>query len=65
MSFWTHAICWKCFQVRVPGATPVTSTGLNRKKVCCFCGEETMDGIFVRESGDAVELRCKGECKNG
>lgn len=65
MSKWTHYICEKCWRKREGDREPV------RCKVelvmldgqvshCCFCGDATASGIFVREAPDKV--LCKGAC---
>jgi len=54
---WTHSICLICWENNQPGREPVTvKCG---KEVCCFCGRDTEDGIYIRE--DPKELRCQGK----
>lgn len=50
-------MCQPCWNARHPGRTGHTVTGA-REKVCCYCGEHTTAGIFVRD--DPTATRCKG-----
>ena len=58
MSKWTHAICVECWDLREPGKQPVTVLD-GSEEVCCFCGQPTRAGIYVRENPGG--LLCKGE----
>jgi len=59
MSNWTHAICPACWLVKNPNRAPVrVATG--DEEICCFCGEPTDDGIYLREDPRSPELRCGG-----
>ena len=45
---WTHSICIPCWEEREPGRMPIV-TNSTVMETCCFCGEHTSDGIYVRE----------------
>lgn len=62
MGRWTHAMCEACWEEGNPGREPWRAVEGPREK-CCFCGEETRSGIYVR--GDPSELPCKGEHEEG
>ncbi len=47
MSKWTHNMCMDCW-VRENGDRTPTRLIDADTEVCCFCGSETSDGIFVR-----------------
>lgn len=73
MSEWNHLICERCyisqrgeFAVGPDGPMltgiqiPVQITGSHRTVgPCCFCGELTIMGIFVRR--DPGEVNCEGD----
>jgi len=64
MSQWTHSICNDCWKEKEPNRIPhrLIEAGVsNRNEVCCFCGNLTQSGIYVRE--DPKKLQCKGEHK--
>ncbi len=48
MSRWTHVICRACWIERNPGRPPVVLTE-EASEICCFCGNATTSGIYVRE----------------
>ena len=59
MSAWVHAVCdscWKASDSREPHRV-VKIVPEN----CCFCGEETRSGIYVRLDPANPKLRCQGE----
>ena len=58
MGQWNHAICEECWKKRKPGEEPVRIIGLVAE-LCCFCGNPTLDGIYVRQ--DPKKTFCKGE----
>lgn len=58
MSVWTHAICLVCWRLQHPDSEPVISSSLG-PEVCCFCGQLTAAGIYVRH--DPAETKCRGE----
>lgn len=45
---WDHVICSDCYAERHPGRTAHRTAGGVDLGECCFCGEETDEGIFVR-----------------
>lgn len=53
---WTHAICTVCWSSREPGRLPATVKGATPEP-CCFCGQMTDAGIYVRH--DPRDLSCK------
>jgi len=49
MSNWTHAICVDCWNERNPNRQAVDIIDeLAERETCCYCGNETTDGIYVR-----------------
>jgi hypothetical protein len=57
MSTWTHSICSGCWNKKNPSREPVRMKGAPIEK-CCYCGQPTSMGIFIRESPETVP--CKG-----
>ena len=53
---WTHSICDECWHRRDPERVPVRLTE-PIVELCCFCGELTVSGIYVRH--DPQELDCQ------
>lgn len=49
MSAWTHPVCRHCFtrETGKPIEHAVRVVGPDTE-VCCFCHDETTDGIFIR-----------------
>ena len=43
----THSICVKCWN-RMKPSFHTTEQGGGPIEICCFCGEETREGIYVR-----------------
>lgn len=58
---WTHSICVPCWNKREPDRPPVTVVE-KEQNICCFCGELTDSGIFVREHPSKVPY-CPMEVK--
>lgn len=58
MAQWTHNVCQSCYQGLYPGRQPVTMR-VPQAEVCCFCGQPTTSGIYVRYN--PAELSCKHE----
>jgi hypothetical protein len=57
-----HCACEFCWTIHAPeGRTPVRVLLSAAERLdCCFCGQETRSGIFVRLSPhDAAELRVR------
>jgi hypothetical protein len=55
---WTHRICSRCWfdrNSREPARMKFDESGK-----CCFCGETTDSGIYVRLSPNSAELVCHG-----
>ncbi len=61
---WTHPICDACWNKRNPRFRhrPARLRDIELE-VCCFCGEKTRSGIYIRE--DPAELMCKGQHDRG
>lgn len=51
---WTHAICWPCYSAREPDSIPVRLKS-PVTEICCFCGDETDDGIYYRYDGKLLQ----------
>lgn len=52
MSLFNHAICHDCWVERNPGREAVVIDEAARGRdlvTCCYCGEDTTSGIWVRE----------------
>lgn len=63
MSGWTHLSCKTCWNKSNPDrvvAVDDQSSAEDGGEPCCFCGEWTTSGIYVRRNPEALE--CKGEC---
>jgi len=58
MGAWTHNICTTCWDELHPDEEPARMKK-SATQTCCFCGNRTHDGIFIRH--DPVNLKCKGE----
>jgi hypothetical protein len=49
MSQWTHALCETCWNIANPERPYLIKSPLHAlTEVCCRCGAETRDGIYVR-----------------
>jgi ribosome-binding protein aMBF1 (putative translation factor) len=57
MSKWEHAICEVCWRARQGAREPVRVVKASIE-TCCYCGEATRSGIYVR--ADPAEVVCKG-----
>jgi hypothetical protein len=55
---WTHNACLACYEALYPGREPVVLRN-PRTETCCFCGQSTTSGIYVRYN--PKELSCKHE----
>ena len=58
MSAWTHTICRPCWDKLNPDREPVRVKNAQTEP-CCYCGNETFSGIYVRKDPDELPL-CKG-----
>ena len=58
MSNWTHACCNLCWLAREGERIPVRVR--ESEETCCFCGDVTESGIFVREDPNSVRQHCPG-----
>jgi hypothetical protein len=58
MSPWSHVICTDCWNTQHPDKEPVVLAELLTPETCCFCGQLTDSGIYVRH--DPNEALCKG-----
>jgi hypothetical protein len=63
MSNWTHNICEPCWEKRHPGRTAVRMLE-PEKETCCFCGDQTYGGIYVREDPANTKCNHEGEGKS-
>lgn len=60
MSRWTHASCLACYHVKYPGKWPPRAKAEVREtETCCYCGTQTVSGIYVRD--DPNTLKCGGK----
>lgn len=49
MSGWTQPICGRCYAQKEPRRQPLRMKAEYAKtERCCFCGEETREGIYYR-----------------
>ena len=59
MSAWNHSMCEACWVAYNPDRWPVRVIDLDVAHICCFCGDPTWVGIFVREDPDSPTInRC-------
>jgi hypothetical protein len=58
MSRFTHLVCEDCWKQIEPGRVPVRVID-SRTNECCFCGQITNSGIFVRRN--PADLSCNAE----
>lgn len=49
MSQWTHSMCNLCWDKKNPTREPYVIKDRMLEN-CCFCGEPTRSGIYVREN---------------
>lgn len=59
MSDWNHLICDDCWEKQNPNREPRRIKDLNSQH-CCFCGNPTLSGIWVRNNPKDEKLACKG-----
>jgi hypothetical protein len=60
MSKWNHHCCDFCWIQREPDRDPVRMRPqFVEDEACCFCGQSTKSGIFVRE--DPAKALCQGK----
>lgn len=52
-SRFTHAICGKCWAARNNGIIPHQLVDA-ASVACCYCGNETTEGIYIREAPEKV-----------
>ena len=57
---WTHAICDKCWAKLRPGQVPFRVIQ-GQLDACCFCGNGTIQGIYIEWNPNDKSLKCKGE----
>ena len=50
---WTQACCERCWWERYPGRSPTVARD-SELESCCYCGETTLDGIYVRDDPQVV-----------
>jgi hypothetical protein len=59
-SRWTHAQCAGCWHREQGDRRPLTlALEARQMESCCFCGQQTYAGIYVR--ADPMVLACRGE----
>lgn len=60
MAEWTHAICSECYEREGEGAgVPHCLTAVERAERCCWCGQMTTSGIYLRR--DPLWVKCRGQ----
>lgn len=58
---WTQPICAACYAKRAPGRAPVrVSEDYADAEVCCDCGQETHEGIYLRVDPATVKFPRSG-----
>lgn len=50
---WTQPVCQKCWDRENPGRKAITIRVPDRE-ACCLCGNETVDGIYIRKDPNTV-----------
>jgi hypothetical protein len=53
---WTQPICEACWNERNPEREAVRVTVQEDAETCCYCGEHTSSGIFVRVDPKTVKF---------
>jgi len=53
VSDWTHAICDDCWDEKHPDR-PAPRKGQGPIEHCCYCGDHTTSGIYVRDDPATV-----------
>lgn len=58
MAEWTHNMCARCWKRINPGSGPIFQIKIENRDIetCCFCGQATKAGIYVRH--DPKEMNC-------
>ncbi len=56
MSTWTHAICLACWNEKFSNRGEPFMMVPSEVEICCFCGEHTSDGIYVRVNPGTVSF---------
>lgn len=59
MSRWNHTICDDCWQKKHPGKA-AGRVLVFKCETCCFCGNPTVSGIWIRHDPKDEKLACKG-----
>ncbi len=59
MSKWNHNMCDDCWGEQNPNGREPIRIVTRIVENCCYCGRETISGIYVRDDPEA--LSCKGE----
>lgn len=54
MAEWTHSICEQCWKKLHGDRAPTVATG-SLHETCCFCGQHTVAGIYVRHDPKDLE----------
>ena len=63
-SRWTHRVCWADFRVLRPEVGEPARVKVDEPAPCCFCGQMTSDGIYIRCAPDTPMLQCaRGQVK--
>lgn len=57
---WTQAMCRTCWDVREPNREPHL-LNTPEMEVCCICGQDTTDGIYVRIDPTTVPYPSRGD----
>lgn len=57
-SRWTHRVCAADFRALRPDVDEPARIRDDESAPCCFCGQPTSDGIYVRCAPDTPMLRC-------
>jgi len=65
MSRWTHLACFGCYAKKYPKRSPVRLKPEEGQSLpmqnCCYCREETGEGIYVRDDPEMVACKGRGE----
>ena len=58
---WTQPCCYRCWYQRNPHRRPHAMTLEHRTaETCCYCGELTLSGIYVRVNPATVQHPTEG-----
>lgn len=61
-SRWTHPVCWPCWRARNGDDVP-TRLRTPEPELCCWCGQQTDSGIYLRADPNTLDHCPRRECR--